>query len=121
MKVFYGLNELPHGCPRPVATIGNFDGVHLGHQQLMLDLVNRAEKIAGSPTVVTFHPHPLQVLAPYNAPRQIQTLSQKLITVEMIGIQIVIVIPFTLEFAQTSARDFATRILFIGGKGVSIF
>jgi riboflavin kinase / FMN adenylyltransferase len=111
MKVFYGLDELPHGCPRPVATIGNFDGVHLGHQQLMLDLVKRSEKIAGTPTVVTFHPHPLQVLAPYNAPRQIQTLSQKLITVEMLGIQMVIVIPFTLEFAQTSARDFATRIL----------
>ena len=111
MKVFYGLEELPHGCPRPVATIGNFDGVHRGHQQLMLDLVNRAEVIGGTPTVVTFNPHPLQVLAPYNAPRQIQTLSQKLITVETLGIRMVIVIPFTLEFAQTSARDFATRIL----------
>ena len=111
MKVFYGLEELPHGCPRPVATIGNFDGVHRGHQQLMLDLVNRAEVIGGTPAVVTFNPHPLQVLAPYNAPRQIQTLSQKLITVETLGIRMVIVIPFTLEFAQTSARDFATRIL----------
>jgi riboflavin kinase/FMN adenylyltransferase len=94
-----------------VATIGNFDGVHRGHQQLMLDLVNRAQVIGGTPTVVTFNPHPLQVLAPYNAPRQIQTLSQKLITLETLGIRMVIVIPFTLEFAQTSARDFATRIL----------
>src|SRR5262249_2949419 len=64
-----------------------------------------------TPTVVTFNPHPLQVLAPYNAPRQIQTLNQKLITIEALGIWLVIVIPFTVEFAQTSARDFASRIL----------
>jgi riboflavin kinase/FMN adenylyltransferase len=111
MKVLYNLEELPPDCPRPVATIGNFDGVHLGHQQLMRDLVQRARQIQATPAVVTFHPHPLQVLAPNNAPRQIQTLDQKLATIQKLGIELVVVIPFTSEFAQTRARDFAITIL----------
>jgi riboflavin kinase/FMN adenylyltransferase len=111
MKVVYKLEDMPLALPRPVATIGNFDGVHLGHAQLMRDLVKRAVVIHGTPAVVTFHPHPLQVLAPNNAPRQIQTLDQKLATMEKIGIRLVVVIPFTREFAQTSARDFGVKIL----------
>ena len=111
MKVLYRLEALATEYSRPVATIGNFDGVHLGHQQLMRDLVRRAAEIGGTPMVVTFHPHPLQVLAPGNAPRQIQTLEQKLETIEALGIQLVIVVPFDLQFAQMSARDFVNKIL----------
>ena len=111
MKVVFRLEDLPLDFPRPVATIGNFDGVHLGHEQLLRDLVERAERIRGTPAVVTFHPHPLQVLAPNNAPRQIQTLHQKLATMEKLGIRLVVVIPFTREFALTSARDLALGIL----------
>jgi len=111
MKVVDRLENLPLDLARVVATIGNFDGVHLGHRQLMRDLVERAERIQGTPAVVTFQPHPLQVLAPNNAPRQIQTLDQKLAAMEELGIRLVVVIPFTREFAQTSARDFAVRIL----------
>ncbi len=111
MKAVYSLEALPHGCPRPVATIGNFDGMHLGHRQLIRDLVRRAEQIGGTSTVVTFHPHPLQVLAPGNAPRQIQTLEQKLATLAQLGTQLAVVIPFNRELAQTSARDFALEVL----------
>jgi riboflavin kinase / FMN adenylyltransferase len=111
MKVVYRLEDLPLGFPRPVATIGNFDGVHLGHEQLIRDLVRRADLIQGTPTVVTFHPHPLQVLAPDNAPRQIQTLDQKLAILKKLGVMFVAVIPFTREFALTSARDFADKII----------
>jgi len=111
MKVVLRLEELPHGCPRPVATIGNFDGVHLGHQQLMRDIVGRASEISGTPSVVTFHPHPIEVLAPDNAPRQIQTLSQKLATLEALGIRLAVVIPFDTALARMSARDFAAGIL----------
>ncbi len=111
MRVVYTLEDFPHDCPRPVATIGNFDGMHLGHQRLMRYLVERAAHIQGTPSVVTFDPHPLQVLAPNNAPRQIQTLRQKLATMEALGIELVIVIPFDLKLAQTSARDFAHLIL----------
>ncbi len=111
MKVIRRLEDLPCDMPRPVATIGNFDGIHLGHRQLMRDLVERAEHIQGTPAVVTFHPHPLQILAPNYAPRLIQTLDQKLATLEGLGIGLAVVIPFTHELASTSARDFAVNIL----------
>jgi riboflavin kinase / FMN adenylyltransferase len=111
MKVVHGLEGLPHDCPVPVGTIGNFDGVHLGHREVMRHLIERAAALDGTPTVVTFHPHPLQVIAPRNAPRQIQTLPEKLATLESLGIRLTVVIPFDLSFAQTSARDFAVEIL----------
>ncbi len=111
MNVLYRLEEPPREYSKLIATIGNFDGMHLGHQQLIRDLVERAAGTRGTPTVITFHPHPLQVLAPNNAPRQIQTLDQKLATIESLGIKLVFVIPFDLQFARTSARDFVNRVL----------
>jgi riboflavin kinase / FMN adenylyltransferase len=111
MKVIRRLDELAPEYPAPVVTIGNFDGVHLGHQNLVRDLCTRAAKIGGTPTVVTFDPHPLQVLAPNNAPLQIQTLDQKLSIIESLGISLVIAVPFDMQVAQTSARDFTVQVL----------
>lgn len=111
MKVIYRLEDLTPAYPAPIVTVGNFDGVHLGHQNLMRDLCARAARISGTAIVITFHPHPLQVLAPNNAPLQIQTLNQKLATLESLGIPLVVVVPFDLEFAQTSARDFTIGTL----------
>jgi riboflavin kinase / FMN adenylyltransferase len=111
MKVFERPEDLPHHYPHPVATIGNFDGVHLGHVQLVRDLVRRAAEVGGTSTVLTFQPHPLQVLAPANAPRQIQTLSQKLAVLDCLGVELTVVMPFTRELAQMRAREFAVDIL----------
>jgi riboflavin kinase / FMN adenylyltransferase len=111
MKVIYRLDDLAVEYPAPVLTIGNFDGVHLGHQALIRDIVARAGKIRGTPAVVTFHPHPLQFLAPNNAPLQIQTLGQKLAMIESLGIALVVVIPFDMQLAQIEARDFAVGTL----------
>jgi riboflavin kinase/FMN adenylyltransferase len=111
MKVIYKLEDLAPEYPAPIVTIGNFDGIHLGHQQLMRDLVARANKINGTPMVLTFNPHPLQVLAPNNAPLQIQTFDQKLATLESLGIPVVVAIPFTVQLAQTTARDFVVKLL----------
>ena len=111
MKVVCRLEDLNPEYPSPFATIGNFDGVHLGHQNLIRDLVKMAARFEGTPAVLTFHPHPLQVLAPNNAPLQIQTLDQKLATIGSLGIPLVIVIPFDMQLAQTSARDFVVKIL----------
>jgi riboflavin kinase/FMN adenylyltransferase len=110
MKVISCLEELTPVYPSPIVTVGNFDGVHLGHQNLMRDLITHAGRIGGTPVVVTFHPHPLQVLAPNNAPLQIQTLGQKLAIIESLGIPLVVVIPFNMQFAQTEARDFAVEL-----------
>ncbi|NWG75400.1 MAG: bifunctional riboflavin kinase/FAD synthetase [Rubrivivax sp.] len=111
MKVIYRLEDLAPEYPSPVVTIGNFDGVHLGHQNLMRDLCSRAAKIGGTAVVMTFHPHPLQVLAPNNAPLQIQTLNQKLAILESLGVPLVVVVPFDERLAQTSAQDFALGTL----------
>jgi riboflavin kinase/FMN adenylyltransferase len=110
MKVISRLEELTPVYPSPIVTIGNFDGVHLGHQNLMRDMIGHASRIAGTPVVVTFQPHPLQVLAPNNAPLQIQTLDQKLAIIESLGIPLVVVVPFNLRLAQTEARAFAVGL-----------
>jgi riboflavin kinase / FMN adenylyltransferase len=110
MKVISRLEDLVPIYPSPIVTVGNFDGVHLGHQNLMRDLITHAARIGGTPVVITFHPHPLQVLAPNNAPLQIQTLDQKLAILESLGIPLVVVIPFNMELAQTSARDFCIEL-----------
>jgi riboflavin kinase / FMN adenylyltransferase len=111
MRVVYGLEELPHEFPLPIVTIGNFDGLHRGHQELMKGLVARATQVGGTSTVVTFHPHPLQLLAPRNAPRQIQTLHQKLELMESLGVQLVVVLQFDGELAAMSAEGFAEKVL----------
>ena len=111
MRVIYRLDELAEEYPSPVVTIGNFDGVHLGHQALMREIVERAARIGGTPAVVTFQPHPLQVLAPNNAPLQIQTLRQKIATIESFEIRLAIVVPFDMRLAQMEARDFAIGTL----------
>ena len=110
MKIIDRLEALTPAYASPIVTIGNFDGVHLGHQSLIRDLVTRAAKMGGTPAIVTFYPHPLQVLAPNNAPLQIQTLDQKLATIDSLGIPLAVVIPFNMELAQTSARDFAVGL-----------
>jgi riboflavin kinase/FMN adenylyltransferase len=112
MKTIYGLEHLPQDWPQPVLTIGNFDGVHLGHQSLMRTLVARAAATGGLSLVLTFDPHPLQVLAPDNAPRQIQTLKQKLAALDALGIDVVVVLPFTRDLAHMGAREFVRGILY---------
>jgi riboflavin kinase/FMN adenylyltransferase len=77
----------------------------------MDSLAARAAHVGGTPTVVTFHPHPLQVLAPGNAPRMLQTLEQRLATIASLGIRLTVILPFDQEFARISARDFAVGIL----------
>ena len=111
MRVAYGLDDLPDEVPRPIVTIGNFDGLHLGHQELMRGLVARAGQVGGTSMVLTFHPHPLQLLAPGNAPRQIQTLRQKLALMESLGVALVVVLEFSREFAGLSASAFVEEVL----------
>jgi len=111
MKVIYRLEDVAREYALPVVTMGNFDGVHLGHRKLIQYVVQRAAKIGGTPMVITFHPHPLHLLAPNNAPMQIQTLSQKLAVIESLGIPVTLVIPYNEKLAVTSARDFVLDVL----------
>nr|WP_218884014.1 bifunctional riboflavin kinase/FAD synthetase [Allobranchiibius huperziae] len=106
--------DLPSGFGPSVVTIGNFDGVHLGHRTLLAAVVQRARREGLASVAVTFEPHPLAVLHPDHAPVLVSSLKDRLATMEQIGLDAVLVMPFTLELAAMSPRDFV-REVFVDG------
>lgn len=94
-----------------VVTIGNFDGIHLGHQKIFNTLNKMAQSINGSSLVITFNPHPLKVLAPDRELKMITTFDDKIELINKIGIDVVLVIPFDKSFANTDAEDFIKEFL----------
>ena len=100
--------ELPRGG---VVTVGNFDGVHRGHQAMLRDVAKRARELGAPAVVVTFEPHPLKVLHPERAPRMIQTLRQREEAIEACGIDALLLVPFTRDFSLTPAEDFIRDLL----------
>ncbi|MEO6260119.1 MAG: bifunctional riboflavin kinase/FAD synthetase [Thermoanaerobaculia bacterium] len=100
--------DLPRGC---VATIGNFDGLHVGHQAIIASVVERARAAQRPSVVITFHPHPLSVVAPDRVPRQILTMSQKEEILRDLGVDALLIVPFSHEFAQWTADRFIEEFL----------
>ncbi len=100
--------DLPRGG---VGTIGNFDGVHLGHRKILETVVARAHEVERPSFAITFEPHPMVVLRPDRAPRRIQTLRQKEEAIEAIGIDALLVIPFTRDFSLTEPEEFVRTLL----------
>ena len=96
---------------RSVVTIGNFDGVHLGHQEILRSVLNRASKMDSLSAVLTFYPHPARVLRPADAPALLGTLEQRLAAIEAAGIQAALVLRFDAELANVSPADFVRRFL----------
>jgi riboflavin kinase/FMN adenylyltransferase len=111
MTQIYTLDNLPGNLTNTVATIGNFDGVHKGHQVLFKKVIERASDIDGTSLVITFHPHPIKVMSPTRLKPLITGLEQKQELVADFGIDILLLIQFTLGFAATSAEDFVKDIL----------
>jgi riboflavin kinase/FMN adenylyltransferase len=111
MSIVYDLNQLETPLQNPVLTIGNFDGVHLGHLALFDKVKERAKAIMGTSAVMTFEPHPLKVMAPENGPPLITPTSQKLKLMSKAGMDMVFCVPFTRSFASISAQDFVHNIL----------
>ncbi len=103
---------LSRDLPRKVvATIGNFDGVHRGHQSILEQVRLRARALGLLSVVVTFEPHPLEVLHPEGAPSRITTAPQKLDLFDRAGLDAVLVVDFNPDFARTSAEDFVSDLL----------
>jgi riboflavin kinase/FMN adenylyltransferase len=94
-----------------VVTLGNFDGVHIGHQAIMRKLKSRGRELAAPSVAVTFEPHPVSVLRPEGAPNRIQTPEQKQETIATFGIDHLLVIPFTIEFSRKDPEDFVREIV----------
>ena len=106
MKIYKDLSDFVK-VPNAIVTIGTFDGVHLGHQAILKDMVKTAKEIGGETVVITFHPHPRQVLN-INAAnlRFITTQEDKLRHLEDSGVDNVVVVNFTKEFSRVSSEDF---------------
>ncbi len=103
--------ELPQNFGPSVATIGNFDGVHLGHQWVIAEVVARARQFHCTSLAITFDPHPARVLRPASSLPLITPLAQKLDLLAATGIENVVILPFTEQFSKLSPRAFATEIL----------
>jgi len=97
-----------HDC---VVTIGNFDGVHRGHREIFRHLTASAVRRGLQSVVVTFEPHPLKVLSAEGVPPMITTFEQKIALIGSAGVDYLVVVPFTAEFARTTAEDFVREML----------
>ncbi|HWC18644.1 MAG TPA: hypothetical protein VG498_16660, partial [Terriglobales bacterium] len=111
MQVFRHLDELPADWHATVISIGNFDGVHCGHQYVLAKVVERARALNARSLAVTFDPHPLRVLRPNNAPLLITPLPQKLAALRQTGVDATLVLNFDKQFSSTPPWEFARRII----------
>lgn len=111
MQHIRSLNDICRPFERAVITIGNFDGVHIGHQALFYEVIERAHAMDGTSIAITFEPHPLRVLQKSVSPPLITMFEQKVELIERSGIDVLISIPFTLEFAAISAQEFVEDLL----------
>ena len=111
MKLFRSLGELPSDFGPVVATIGNFDGVHLGHQWVIDQVKHRARELGCRSLVLTFDPHPVRLLRPEVPHLLITPLEHKLDLLRKTDVDATVVLPFTRELSRMSARDFAKDLL----------
>jgi riboflavin kinase / FMN adenylyltransferase len=111
MKIFRQLAEVPANFGPSIATIGNFDGVHRGHQWVIAEVVARARSLGLQSVAITFDPHPSRVIRPESSRPLITPLAEKLELLASTGIDAVLILPFTSELSRMSARTFATDVL----------
>ena len=111
MKIFRHIEDRALSPWESVATLGNFDGIHLGHQALVRNAVADAGRLDIPSVVLTFEPHPLKILAPERAPSLILAHKDKMQLLQSFGVDIVVVQNFDLSFASLEAKEFVRRFL----------
>ena len=111
MQRLLGLGSLPLDAQRSVVTVGFFDGVHLGHRAVLERTVARAREHDAPAVAVTFDRHPREVLTPGSEPRLLTTVDRKASLIEAVGIETLLVLPFTEEFSRWPAERFITQVL----------
>lgn len=122
MQLIDNLDKISAPFPNAVLTIGNFDGVHIGHQALFYEVIERAASIEGTSVAMTFEPHPLRLLRQNDLPPLITPIEQKVELIERSGMDVLICVPFTKDFAAIPAEEFIADLLVrrIGMKAVVV-
>lgn len=110
-RVYRGLDEVGDDFGPCALTIGNFDGLHTGHRDIMRQVVSVARANGWKASVLTFDPHPTRVVAPHRAPRLLTTVEERTALMAAEGIEQVLILPFDLEFSKTTAEEFVERIV----------
>lgn len=122
MVLITDLSKIKKIFTNSIITLGNFDGLHLGHQELIRMIIRRAKETASHSMVVTFRPHPLKILAPEKCPPLISIYEEKIQFFEKLGIDVLVKIPFTLDFSAMEPRDFVKNVLcdLLGAKEIFV-
>lgn len=111
MKVYHSTEQMP-AFRKAVVTIGTFDGVHIGHQQILSQLKQEAARIQGETVIITFHPHPRKVVAAGQTPVfLINTIEEKIELLEKNGIDNLVIVPFTEDFARQTPEEYCEHFL----------
>jgi len=110
MKILHDYRHFP-SSQRTSVTIGNFDGLHLGHRRILVDLVRSAAVSGTASVVMTFSPHPLQVLHPGKAPKLIIPIEDKIARIESLGVDYLLLVKFDEELSRLSGEGFIREIL----------
>ena len=111
MEIIIGIESLKNPFVNPIITLGNFDGVHLGHQRIFERVKGEARKIHGESVVITFEPHPLKILNPEHCPPLLTPFRKKIMLIEKTGIEKVLCLEFSLSFAEIPPLEFVRNIL----------
>lgn len=110
-RVFHSLDEARDAFGPCALSIGNFDGVHIGHQAIFREVVRIAVQNGWKPAVLTFDPHPMKVVAPNRAPKLLSALADRCIWMRECGIEHILILPFDHAIAALGPEDFVRRIL----------
>ncbi len=117
MNVLYGYDHVPLNARGSVLAIGNFDGVHRGHQALLERVVEKAAELRAVPAVMIFEPHPREFFHPEEPHFRLTPLNEKLRLLERLGLKVAVVLPFNAQLAGMGAAEFIERVL-VAGLGV---
>ncbi len=119
MKLIENLEDIDRPFENAVITIGNFDGVHIGHQALFHEVIEKADILDSTSLAMTFEPHPIRVLKNNGHPPLLTPFNQKVELIAKSGIDALICVPFTHEFAAITAKEFVYDVL-LGRIGMRI-
>jgi riboflavin kinase/FMN adenylyltransferase len=111
LEIVRGLDSLKKGYINTVLTIGNYDGMHIGHQKILSMVTERAAEIKGTSMLMTFDPHPMKVLAPERNMKLLITPREKERLIESMGIDVLLYVNFTKQFSRMLPEDFIEKIL----------